>query len=90
MDVRATSPKVPMCGRPEGPYPVSNSTKPFSGVLSPSRFNRLRASAKGQALAFWAWSLRPVMDVVLSGGRELPSAGNYGGHGTPSTGLCED
>ena len=24
--VRATSPKVPIWGRPEGPYPVSNST----------------------------------------------------------------
>ena len=26
MVVRATSPKVPMCGRPDGPYPVSSTT----------------------------------------------------------------
>lgn len=26
MLVRATSPNVPICGRPEGPYPVSNNT----------------------------------------------------------------
>ena len=29
--VRKTSPKVPICGRPDGPYPVSNRTYPFSG-----------------------------------------------------------
>ena len=29
--VRATSPKVPIWGKPEGPYPVSNRTYPFSG-----------------------------------------------------------
>ena len=26
MLVRTTSPKVPICGKPDGPYPVSNST----------------------------------------------------------------
>ena len=30
--VLATSPKVPICGSPEGPYPVSNKAYPFFGI----------------------------------------------------------
>ena len=46
--VRATSAKVPMWGRPLGPYPVwSRTARPPSG----GRRSRMRsASAKGQAL----------------------------------------
>ena len=35
--VLVTSANVPICGRPEGPYPVSKSTKPLAGVIPPIR-----------------------------------------------------
>src|SRR5262249_31154049 len=56
MVVRATSPKGPMCGRPEGPEPVSNTT-PSLGCF----FRRgavFGASWNGQAFEFSAISRR--------------------------------
>ncbi len=46
-DVRATSPNVPICGSPDGPYPVSNSASRPSPARRPAR---RAASSKGQAL----------------------------------------
>src|SRR4030095_4328672 len=51
MVVRTTSPKVPICGRPAGPEPVSNSTYPLAGALPPVRATSLRASSNGHARA---------------------------------------
>src|SRR5271168_140583 len=48
MVVRATSPKVPICGRPDGPYPVSNSTSSFGFFFS--RATIAFACSNGQAL----------------------------------------
>ena len=45
--VRATSPNVPICGRPEGPYPVSNRAAALPCFSS--RAATLAASSKGQA-----------------------------------------
>ena len=56
IDVRATSPNVPMWGKPLGPYPVSNNTYPFSGGIFSNRFNIRRASSKGQAFDWVAAS----------------------------------
>src|SRR5204862_7162562 len=59
--VRAPSPKVPMCGRPEGPYPVSKMTVSFglpAAAKRSSRLSTLRASSNGHACAFSASSRR--------------------------------
>ena len=61
MVVRATSPNVPICGSPEGPYPVSNTTSDF-GERS-SRAISLRASSNGQALETSAASRRDCKDI---------------------------
>src|SRR5262249_5758107 len=47
MVVRATSPKVPMCGSPDGPEPVSKIPSSFGAFFS--RATILRASSNGQA-----------------------------------------
>src|SRR5262245_19581121 len=47
MVVRATSPNVPICGRPDGPYPVSKITSSLGYCLSCATI--LRASSNGQA-----------------------------------------
>src|SRR5262245_30516147 len=56
MVVRATSPKVPMCGSPEGRQPVSNTTSSLGCFFS--RATILRASWNGQAFEFSAISRR--------------------------------
>ena len=60
--VRATSPNVPICGRPEGPYPVSNKA-----VVLPLAWRRaatLAASSKGQA--FGTSMLQSVAGIPAS------------------------
>ncbi len=66
MVVRATSPKVPIWGRPDGPYPVSNSTCPLSGPPPPNRLSSLRASSNGQAFDVIA-ALRKLVMVRSQG-----------------------
>src|SRR5271170_6862754 len=63
MVVRATSPKVPICGRPDGPYPVSNSTSSFGFLFS--RATIAFACSNGQAL-----------DCSASARRSLGAAGS--------------
>src|ERR1700709_681091 len=52
MVVRATSPKVPICGRPDGPEPVSNSTSSLTWSFGFffSRATIAFACSNGQAL----------------------------------------
>ncbi len=77
--VRATSPKVPICGRPEGPYPVSNSASALPDRSS--RAATLAASSNGHAFGSGEL-LRTVSDIgrtlgIATGGvnRPPPPAG---------------
>src|SRR4029077_4976459 len=54
MVVRATSPNVPIWGKPDGPYPVSKMMAPVGFGIRFKRLRTLRASSKGQALLTWA------------------------------------
>ena len=68
IDVRTTSPNVPICGNPDGTYPVSNSTGRSADGLTfifSSRLTRLRASAKGQALALAVMSSAVMVSAVI-------------------------
>ncbi len=65
MVVRATSPKVPIWGRPDGPYPVSKITSDFG-----ERFRRsisFLASSNGQAFETSAASRSDCNGLILLG-----------------------
>src|ERR1700722_17069357 len=62
MLVRATSPKVPRCGRPDGPYPVSKITSLRSERSS--RAINFRASSKGHAFDVCAASAKACGDIL--------------------------
>src|ERR1700744_5317706 len=75
--VRATSPNVPIWGRPEGPYPVSNSA--WSLPDAARRVATFRASSNGQALGMSVRLLRSLSDMAGSYGRGGPrSIGTVG------------
>ena len=49
--VRNTSPNVPICGNPDGPYPVSRMMQSLSKLALFRRFVIFRASSNGHARA---------------------------------------
>src|ERR1700712_1255424 len=64
--VRATSPNVPICGSPDGPYPVSNSA--LSLPEAARRRATFRASSNGHAFGISGNTLRSVSDMAGSYG----------------------
>lgn len=57
IEVLATSPKVPMCGNPDGPYPVSNT---ISFLFFSSRLIIFLASSKGHDLLSVASAIKDL------------------------------